>query len=644
MDQTHSDTDVIQDLRDAIRECSNRGLLAATKWASELLLAVPAPKRRAQLSKQTSTFSTSTPVKNRSPHLSMSFVDQSPNLTPILPQLSSQPSARHPHAPSLVSFHHEPNELDIQDEDALTSARICFEAKEFSRVSALVAECVGPAAKFMSIYSRFLVSEHSANLEWHKYDDTRRQPFEPMNTAIQELLQEVVNETDSWLLLLKAIFLSRLSRREEAVESAILSIAGFPWNWSSWVLLTSCIKDSEELTALLPLLPLPLSHPLVQMFQLKTLNELQTTSDNEISICDRLLGYEWFPGSLWLMTQRATAWYHLHDFAAAEAQFDRILQLDPHRIDDIDVLSNILYVTNNRLKLTRLANDFLAVDKDRPEVCCLVGNHYSLRAEHVKAIKYFRRATQLDRTYLSAWTLMGHEYVEIKNSHAAIEAYRRAVNVNRKDYRAWYGLGQAYELLNMHEYALHYYQYATALRPYDVRLWQAQGMCYEEMGRLREAVECLKRALIPADPHEITINLLLAKIHRDLDEHAEAIAYHRRVVEVCQADLRPVQDYAKSSLEVAAYQLKIPDGDLLLAQDYLERVASSNAEDVVRAQEMLKAVNLAMQAKLSSAATTAGLSDAAQAMYEGEAQELPPSGDAGTNGSQDGNEREEKKI
>lgn len=55
------------------------------------------------------------------------------------------------------------------------------------------------------------------------------------------------------------------------------------------------------------------------------------------------------------------------------------------------------------------------------------GNHYSLRAEHEKAIKYFRRATQLDRTYLSAWTLMGHEYIEMKNSHAAIEAYRKAV-------------------------------------------------------------------------------------------------------------------------------------------------------------------------------------------------------------------------
>ena len=148
---------------------------------------------------------------------------------------------------------------------------------------------------------------------------------------------------------------------------------------------------------------------------------------------------------------------------------------------------------------------------------------------------------------------MGHEYVEMKNSHAAIEAYRRAVDVNRKDYRAWYGLGQAYELLNMHQYALHYYQHATALRfvpavhldylslivivhsPYDVRLWQAQGASYQEMGRLREAIECLKRALLGADANEIAIALKLARLHSDLDETADAVAYHRRVIDISRA-------------------------------------------------------------------------------------------------------------
>lgn len=53
---------------------------------------------------------------------------------------------------------------------------------------------------------------------------------------------------------------------------------------------------------------------------------------------------------------------------------------------------------------------------------------------------------------------------------------------------------------------------------------------------LREAIECLKRALIVADPRDTTINLRLAKLHDDLGELVEAAAYHRRVVEVCMAE------------------------------------------------------------------------------------------------------------
>ena len=59
---------------------------------------------------------------------------------------------------------------------------------------------------------------------------------------------------------------------------------------------------------------------------------------------------------------------------------------------------------------------------------------------------------------MSAWTLLGHEHVELKNTPAAIAAYRTAVDVDPRDYRAWYGLGQAYELLAMPHYALFYYR------------------------------------------------------------------------------------------------------------------------------------------------------------------------------------------
>lgn len=483
-------------------------------------------------------------------------------------------------------------QLEALDEDYITAAQSFMENKEYARAIHWLKDCKSSKAKFLSVYAQFLGSEKKALREWYKLNQSKNQPPSPVNTEIPVLLQLVQNATDPWFLFIKALFLQRLSRRDEAVENIILSIAVYPWNWSAWMLLAECLGDGEELSSLLPLLPLPAAHPLVQMFQIKTLNLLNNPSDNEVALCDRLLQDDLFPQSLYVMSLRACALYHLHDFGSAELQFKKILAVDPFRVDDMDVYSNILYVTENRLELSKLAHDFLALDKDKPEICCLVGNHYSLRAEHEKAIKYFRRATQLDRTYLSAWTLMGHEYIEMKNSHAAIEAYRKAVDVNRKDYRAWYGLGQAYELLSMHQYALYYYQHATALRPYDVRVWQAQGVCYEEMGRPREAMECMKRSLIGADPQELTIRLKLAHLYADLNEKAESISYHQHVVELCISANKPVSDYAMSAVRVARYHLDEGGDDLELAKRYMERVASSNAEEVRTATELLKRIQL----------------------------------------------------
>ena len=59
--------------------------------------------------------------------------------------------------------------------------------------------------------------------------------------------------------------------------------------------------------------------------------------------------------------------------------------------------------------------------------------------------------------------------------------------------------------------------------------------------------------------------------------------------------MRPIHDYAKSSLEVAEYEMRVPGGDLLLAKGYLEQVATSNAEDVARAADLLKHVKTLIQ-------------------------------------------------
>lgn len=57
----------------------------------------------------------------------------------------------------------------------------------------------------------------------------------------------------------------------------------------------------------------------------------------------------------------------------------------------------------------------------------LIGNFYSIRNDHARAIQYFTRALRMNPDYAAAWILLGHEFVEGKNHAAAINAYREAL-------------------------------------------------------------------------------------------------------------------------------------------------------------------------------------------------------------------------
>ena len=285
------------------------------------------------------------------------------------------------------------------------------------------------------------------------------------------------------------------------------------------------------------------------IFHIYTSQELAQATEQVHTALTQLMTF--FPKSAFLKTQRALLHYHSKEFEEADSIYTALLQIDPYRLDFMDHYSNILYVLEARPKLAFIAQLATQTDRFRPETCCIVGNYYSLTSEHEKAVMYFRRALTLDRSFLSAWTLMGHEYVEMKNTHAALESYRRAVDVNRKDYRAWYGMGQTYEMLEMHSYAIFYYQRAASLRPFDAKIWSAVGACFAKTGRPANAVRAYKRALVTGSYydagsslgsegsgiHGLTGGVLdpeslfqIAMLYESMDEKEECAAYMELVL------------------------------------------------------------------------------------------------------------------
>lgn len=414
------------------------------------------------------------------------------------------------------------------DQDKFILAKSYFNCKEFDRAAYVLRNCKSGNALFLKLYSTLISVDKRSTEETDgllgngaqaflsnlsgggddSYGNGRGQKEElvgQLNAKLSKIVQEIEsyhsspeNEPNGFLYYLAGMVYNKKKKYKVAQENMFLSLALFPYNWSCWQELIHTFTSFDEAIAFVDKVKVS-SHSLTSnimfhFFEVVILQEFYQQLTTLTSSLLRLM--EIFPSFNYLKVQQFLIAYHGLDYFQAEVIFDKILESDPLRLDDLDTYSNMLYVMEKKYKLSFLAQFAPKVDKFRPETCCIIANYHSMKCEHEKAIMYYKRALTLNKYCLSAWTLMGHEFVELKNSHAAIESYRRAVDTNPKDFRAWYGLGQAYEVLDMHLYALYYYQKATSLQPLDKRMWQAIGNCYEKIDKPEEAVISFEKALI----------------------------------------------------------------------------------------------------------------------------------------------------
>ena len=108
-----------------------------------------------------------------------------------------------------------------------------------------------------------------------------------------------------------------------------------------------------------------------------------------------------FPNSVINQSNIALCYYTLRNYNIAHQCFESVREKDPYRMEHIDTYSNILYVKECRSELSYLAHSVMKINKYTTQTCCIVGNYYSLKGQHEKAILYFRRAIKINHNYLS---------------------------------------------------------------------------------------------------------------------------------------------------------------------------------------------------------------------------------------------------
>lgn len=544
-------------LRDAVHQLSMRGMVQSATWAAEILSAVEVA--------QNQHIPSSDPIFNTEV--------ESKADTHVGADVDADVDAESDANTNKVQFP-DPQQTGTSRHDGVTYtlAKSFFDTRQYRRVAHVLRDHSTPHGRFLRMYATYLAGERRKEEERMELADWS----EPDNIELPKLRDELellreAGEMDAHLWYLFGVLMKRLKQNDVAVDALVRSLSAFPCNHGAWLELAPLCETRR----CAELLKLP-------MHWMRTIFIGSILNDTEGSEHARHL-FEAFviavPTCRYALLQLAISLYHMRLFDEAQTLFDDIYAQDEFCLDGVDIYSNILYVKEDKVQLSVLANKCVNIDKFRLETCCVIGNYYSLRGQHDQALSYFQRALRINRNYLSAWTLMGHEFLEMRNTAAAVEAYRRAVDINPKDFRAWYGLGQTYELLNMPMYTLYYYQKASGLRPRDARMWCAVAQTLQELRKWDEAIGCYERA-VGCDDREGTALSRLGSLYEQL------------AIE-CQRDGRQHERVTKCLDQAARYyeaNLRRRDGEKLGGQQTAEALRylaeySFNKGDMIKARE-----------------------------------------------------------
>lgn len=506
------------ELRSAIRQLSDRCLYSASKWAAEQLAGIEQDPAKA------------TPSHTRFQRGSSSILRRFRTASESM----STPTAgvSYVSTPSLAPTD---DDGEAVDNDYYLVGKSYFDCREYRRTAHVLRDQKGKKAVFLRCYALYLAGEKRKEEEMIELEGPLGKS-DSVNGELLSLETELSTHRrggslDSFGLYLYGLVLKQKGNESLARSVLVDSVNSFPWNWNAWSELQSLCTSIEILNSL------NLNNHWMKDFFLASIYQELRMHSEALSKYEYLQGT--FSFSNYIQAKIAKVQYSLREFDQVEIIFEELMRNDPYRIEDMDMYSNVLYAKECASALSYLAHRVFLTDKYRPESCCIIGNYYSLKGMHEKSVVYFRRALKLNKNYLSAWTLMGHEYLEMKNTPAAVDAYRRAVDIKPSDYRAWYGLGQAYEMMGMPLYALHYFKKSVFLQPSDSRLWIAMAHCYEneQLRMVEEAIKCYRRAANGDDSEAIALRQL-AKLYRELGRLEEAAFYYKKDLERMELEER----------------------------------------------------------------------------------------------------------
>lgn len=156
-------------------------------------------------------------------------------------------------------------------------------------------------------------------------------------------------------------------------------------------------------------------------------------------------------------------------------------------------------------------------------MCYKKGASFVKNGEYKKALKWYKKATKFDPTYMCAWTGRGYVLKQLERYEELLEVFDDIIKLNTGcNFLAWRQKGAILYNLGRYEEAVAAFDSSMKLnRPLRPELEKRKGLALEKLGRHEEALQSYEKS-IEMNPDNMQTWYFKAEVLKKLNRQKEA--------------------------------------------------------------------------------------------------------------------------
>ncbi len=215
----------------------------------------------------------------------------------------------------------------------------------------------------------------------------------------------------------------------------------------------------------------------------------------------------------------------------AEAIYKKILKADPYQVDALQLLATIAMQQNDSVAAVDLFDQAIRINPNYVMAHNGHGNALSNLNRYEEALDSYDRALKIDPNFAEALNNRGNSLFNLERYKDALDQYDRALKIKPDYVDALKNRGNVLHSLKRYEEALEISDLACKMEenPTSAEFHNNLGGIYHEQGKLGEAADCFRKAILLKSDYAEAYNNLGSVVF-SLGQLQDATAHYLQAV------------------------------------------------------------------------------------------------------------------